>query len=595
MKGAGEPGADARARWLEAVARAAGGDPDHLLERESPGGLRVQLLHPPAEEGIEESFPGIPPYLRGSRASGAVPKGWDLRSLVHARTAAEAIPLIQSELEQGASSVWVELAEPEGLDRLAQAFAEERARLAFAPGTVASLDLLPSLPEGAGFEIELDPVGRAAGRGCDPRSRLGELREELVRSGAARSPALRLCASGLVYHEAGAGEVSELAAVTATAIAYLRLLHDAGLDAGEAARRVALRLAADTDIFATIAKLRAARRLWATITGALGVAARRPHLHVVTSARTLSRFDPWSNLLRSTLATLAAALGGADAITTLPFDHPAGGGDAHARRLARNTQLVLMLESRLHRVVDPAAGSGYLAALSGQIAEQAWRLVQDLEREGGILAALASGMLQDRIAAEFARRAEAFDRGRETLVGVSGFAHLEDLEERAEGTAARPARTTPAPLRPRRFAEPFEELRLRAERIRRRRGRRPRALACCLGEPRHFAGRLDLLRQILAAGGIETLDCTLREDAADAVRAFGRSGCDFAVLVGSDDAYRAMAAEALAALRAAGARKIFAVAADGAELSGVDGIIHEHMARAAFLGARLGEIEEAER
>ncbi len=175
-----------------------------------------------------------------------------------------------------------------------------------------------------------------------------------------------------IYHDAGASDADELAVATAVGVAYLRALTDAGLSIDEAFAAVEFRFAVTADQFLSIAKLRAARQIWARVAELSGARDRGQHQHAVTSRAMMTHRDPWVNMLRTTIACFAAAVGGADAITVLPFDAAIGLPDDFARRIARNTHAILHDESSLGRVVDAAGGSGYVETITAQLAEKAW-------------------------------------------------------------------------------------------------------------------------------------------------------------------------------------------------------------------------------
>ena len=192
-----------------------------------------------------------------------------------------------------------------------------------------------------------------------------------------------------------------------------------GLDAARDA--LSFLLVADADEFLSVAKFRALRRLWARVEEACGLAPKPIRLHAETAWRMTTRRDPWVNLLRTTVAAFSAGIGGADAVTVLPFTTALGLPDAFARRLARNTQLILLEEANLWRVADPAAGAGGFEALTDALCEKAWALFQEIEREGGIVESLARGSLQARIAAVRAAREKAVATRKEPITGTSEF------------------------------------------------------------------------------------------------------------------------------------------------------------------------------
>jgi methylmalonyl-CoA mutase len=270
-----------------------------------------------------------------------------------------------------------------------------------------------------------------------------------------------LVADGRVVHDAGGSEAQELAYVLAAALAYLRALETGGVALDRACRMIFFRLAADADQFPTIAKFRALRRLWARFEDACGVAPVAPFVAAETAWRMMTRRDPHVNLLRTTVAAFAAGVGGADAATVLPFTLALGLPDRFARRIARNTQLVLLEEAHLAKVADPTAGAGGFEDLTDQLCRAAWTQFQAIEAEGGAAAALERGSIQKQVAAARAERQAALARGQETLVGTTVFANPDEVPVRVLEVAPQKLAKATATglleaLTPMRLAEPFE-------------------------------------------------------------------------------------------------------------------------------------------
>lgn len=275
-----------------------------------------------------------------------------------------------------------------------------RIRIEAAEAAPAVARLVAGCARGQGIDpatldlaVGYDPVGCAAASGVAPAG-WAEAAADLCRDGAGTV----LSADGRLFHEAGASEAQEIAAIAAAALLYWRMLDQAGVPIEAARSRIEFVAASSADPFATIAKLRAARLVWARIEEASGLASVPVRLHAESSWRMMTRRDPWTNMLRGGIAAFAAGLGGADSVTVLPFTAAIGLPDAFARRVARNAQHVLIEEANLHRVADPVAGSGSFEALTTALAERAWAIFQDIEARGGMLAALSSGWLQARIA-----------------------------------------------------------------------------------------------------------------------------------------------------------------------------------------------------
>jgi methylmalonyl-CoA mutase len=371
-----------------------------------------------------------------------------------------------------------------------------------------------------------------------------------------------LLADGRPYHEAGASEAQELAAMLATLVAYLRACEGAGLRPRSAFTKIALALAADADLFLTMAKLRAARRLVARVAEACGAthAAERVHLWASTSERMMARRDPWVNMLRATVACAGAALGGADAVTVLPFTWAMGRPDAFARRISRNTHLVLQEESSLGRVMDPAHGAWFIERVTDKLARKSWLLFQAIESKGGMAAALESGFIKGEIARVAEARADRIAHGQDELTGVSAFPML--AEDGVKVDPHHPTEpitkggTSVEPLSPRRLAEPFERLRDAADAHSARTGKRPLVFLACLGDLATLSTRATWVRNFLAAGGIEAIASKELHNSADAGKAFAESRAGVACICASDAVYAELAEATAGALKAAGATQV---------------------------------------
>jgi methylmalonyl-CoA mutase len=252
-----------------------------------------------------------------------------------------------------------------------------------------------------------------------------------------------VAADGRVVHNAGGSEAQELAYVIATALAYLRALETSGIALDDARRMIYFRLAADADQFLTTAKFRALRRLWARVEEACGLIRVPIFIAAETAWRMMTRRDPAVNMLRATMAVVAAGLGGADSIAVVPHTAAIGLPDGFARRIARNTQLILLEESNLAKVADPAAGSGTLESLTHELCVAAWSLFQEIEKAGGAAAALEQGLIQAKVAAVRAAREKAIARRKDALTGTSEFPDI--AEAPVEVLAPSPPRSAPSP------------------------------------------------------------------------------------------------------------------------------------------------------
>jgi methylmalonyl-CoA mutase len=370
-------------------------------------------------------------------------------------------------------------------------------------------------------------------------------------------------ADGRPIHDAGGSEVQELAFTLAVALAYLRMLETGGMALEKARTALSFRLCADADQFLTMAKFRALRLLWAHVEESCDLAPKPIFIAAETSWRMLTQRDPYVNMLRATIATFSAGLGGANAVTVLPHTLALGLPDAFARRAARNTQLVLLEESNLAKVSDPAAGSGGIETLTQQLCEAAWSLFQEIESAGGVFAALQQGLIQRKVAATRAAREANIAKRKEVLTGASEFpnlheAHVAVLDARSEAPASHDdAAIKFDALPPMRLAAPFEALRDRSDQILKTTGARPKILLANLGTPADFTARAAFAKSFFETGGIEAVDTTGFTDPAVLATAFTASGAALVCLCSSDKIYAAQAVAAAAALQAAGAKHIY--------------------------------------
>ena len=448
----------------------------------------------------------------------------------------------------------------------------------------------------------LDPLGDFAALGAAPiewdalSARLGQTVATL-RARGFTAPMVR--ADGRLHHAAGATDAQELAAVLATAIAYLRALEAGGLALEDAATAIEVTLTADVDQFGTQAKPRAFRLLWAAALKACGVEAKPVAIHMETAWRSLTRRDPYVNLLRGTIAAFAAGVGGADSLAVLPFTQALGLPDSAARRLARNTQIILIEESNIHRVADPGAGAGAVEERTEKLAATAWELFRAIEKEGGMVEALASGSWQRRLAAARAARAKDIATRRLPLTGTSEFPLLGEgvptvLAPTRRSSAAPPAEGALLcePLVASRLAAPFEALRAAAEAA----SPPPAAFLASLGTPADFTARAGFASTFLEAGGIAAAPNDGFTETAALVEAFRASGARLACLCSSDAVYARDAAMAARALKQAGASLIFLAGKPGEQeadwrAAGIDGFLFAGADVIEVLGdlhARLG-------
>ncbi|MFB8026609.1 MULTISPECIES: methylmalonyl-CoA mutase family protein [unclassified Streptomyces] len=542
-------------------------------------GLTARPLYTSADASADPGLPGFAPFTRGSRATGNTTDGWDVRQRHALADPVRLNEALLGDLENGVTSLWLSVGGPggvpvAGLDRALDGVLLDLAPLALDAGSdpgPAVRELL-RLHEARGIAKEaargtlgVDPLGQRARTGAETDE------AEAVHWALLCSreyPGLRaLAVDALPYHEAGGSAAEELGLSLATGVAYLRALTGAGLSVEEACAQLEFRYAATADQFLTIAKFRAARRLWARVAEACGAPeAGAQRQHAVTSPVMMTRRDPWVNMLRTTLACLGAGVGGADSVTVLPFDHALGLPDAFARRIARNTSTILMEESHLARVTDPAGGSWYVERLTEELAAASWAFFQEIERAGGQAAALRSGMVGERLAATWAARSKDLARRKEPVTGVSEFP---DLAERPVERESAPSAAAGGGLPQVRRDEAFEALRARSDRHLASTGSRPKVFLAALGPAAVHTARASFAANLFLAGGIEPVHAPVPVDASTAAAAFTAGGASIACLCSTDTLYAEQAETVAAALRGAGAQRIFLAGRPG-EYPGAD-------------------------
>ncbi|HLX98708.1 MAG TPA: methylmalonyl-CoA mutase family protein [Roseiarcus sp.] len=415
-------------------------------------------------------------------------------------------------------------------------------------------------PEECAVAFGLDPFAAAA-RGpfrADWRAQAAPCLEAALelRGKGFRGPFL--VADARAVHAAGGSPAQELGFALGAAVSLLRLLEASGAALGEARALIAFRLAADADELATISKFRALRIAWSRVEEACGLEPRAAHVEAESAWRMMTARDVYVNVMRGATAAFAAGLGGADSVSVLPHTLAAGLPDNLARRLARNAQLILLRESNLGFVADPAAGAGAFEALTKALCEKAWGFFQELERQGGLPAALANGAFQRQVAVSAAALARNVARLKSPITGVSAHASLD--EPPVETAAGAPEREGFAPaggaLGPIRLAEPFERLRDLSDAFLLRTGARPNVYLAALGpEPKHRR-RVAFTREWLAAGGFAAVYDGEAVTTEQAVGRLRRSGAPLVCLCGTDEVYAEQAEILAKAFKAAGAKGV---------------------------------------
>ncbi|MFT4132071.1 methylmalonyl-CoA mutase family protein [Labrys sp. (in: a-proteobacteria)] len=419
------------ARWRDAVAGVLkGASFEDRLTSLLPDGARLQPIH--ARMAGALPIPGRPPaapwtIVQRADHPDVVPANSLLLEDLEGGAGGMTLVTTQSPFARGFGVVITSAGSLDGLLAGVVRNAIE-IRLEAGPQTLEVARWLSEI-EGGTVHYGYDPIGQLATTGILPTgwpSTASVLANH-------RQGGTVLTADSRPFHEAGATPGLELASTLSSALSYLRVLEATGLRLEEARHCIGFTVAADQDVFTTIAQLRALRLLWLEIENACDLASSPIHIHAETAWRMLSRRDPATNMLRNGLATAAAGLGGADSVAILPHTAANGLADTHARRVARNCQHVLISEANLHRIADPAAGSGGLEAMTQALCEAGWTQFQAIERQGGIINVIQSGWLQEEI--------QRLRRPVGTIIGANKYT----LAEEPAVSVLRPAPDEEAP------------------------------------------------------------------------------------------------------------------------------------------------------
>ena len=391
-----------------------------------------------------------------------------------------------------------------------------------------------------------------------------------------------------LYHNAGGNAVQELAFGLATGVEYLRQAEKRGVSVNATARKMTFVFAMGSDFFMGIAKLRAARLLWAKVVAACGgdAEAQKLRIHARTSLWNQSKLDPYVNMLRDTTEAFSAVAGGADVLWVRPFDQVVRQPDEFSKRIARNTQTILAEECHFDHVVDPGGGSYYVETLTEQLANAAWAIFQQIEKAGGMLKALEAGIPQQQVKAVAAKKAEAVAQRRLALRGVNVYANATEKPlapstqepckcsgHHEESKGNHPSLAHIETLQSVRGAEPFENLRALVSA-----SDKKKVFLANMGPLRQFKARADFSTGFFQPGGYEVLENLGFKTVEEAAAAAKASGAQVAVVCSTDDTYPEIVPALVPQLKAAG---FFVVLAgypteqiEAFKAAGVDEFIH---------------------
>jgi methylmalonyl-CoA mutase len=572
-----------------------GAEPEHLLDSETYEGFPIRPLYTMLDSQPEPPLPGRWPFVRGGDARRDVKSGWKVVEtfpLPGQVSVDEGNGAVLSALTEGASALALRVGEQgipaADLDRLLEGVFLElvpvilEAGADYTAAADAVLALVTDLDDDrrARLSIDLgaDPLSAALTGRAAPS--VGDVVSTATKAIVYDGGVCAITVDGPTFHGLGASASWELGAAIAVGVTYLRALTDGGVPTSDALRQISFRFAADDDQFMTIAKLRAARQLWARVAEVVGAPdAGAAIIHAVTSMPMMSQRDPWVNMLRTTLAAFAAGVGGADTVGVYTFDSAIPGGlpgvaTTFARRMARNTQLLLLEESHVGRVLDPAGGSWFVEDLTQALAEQAWAHFTDIEARGGF------DRSADYVSAQIAevrdrRRADVAHR-RTSVTGVNEYPNLAEAPLPANVLAD----SEPAVVR---WGADFEALRDRSDAFLAAHGSRPTALLLPLGPLAEHNVRTTFAANLLASGGILTVNPGTVSAPGVAAAVAEAGDPSVVVICGTDARYGDEAAEVTEAARAAGVSHVY--------LAGPEQAVADHPAKPdEYLTAKIDAI-----
>lgn len=621
--------------WRASVDQFLKGAPfDKKLVTKTLEGIALQPIYWDEQHGANARkvpLPGEQPYTRGTNAEGSEGGSWQISCTFTDPSTTEVNKKWKAEGQRGLDAVSIVV------DRATQVGTTSQSDLGIGGTIVGDLGDLKLLLDGAhfpasplhlevgtsslailcliktwlaenGHQIESwagtingDPLALLAREGQTPRS-LSRLYDELAlacRWAGCNAPKLRpTIIDTRPYHNGGANAVQELGIALASGAAHLRELTDRGLELSTVCRGIGFHFAVGSHFFMEIAKLRAARTLWATLVDSCSESTAedgKAFLLTSTSELTKSKLDPYVNMLRTTTEAFAAALGGCDVLSAGGFDEVFGLPSDFSRRIARNVQVILKEESHIEHVIDPAGGSWLVESVTQELCEQAWSYFQEIEAQGGLPTALKEGWVQSSINECLKKRTELVSQRRHILVGTSMYANLEEKKPegrtvdlasvRAEASKQLEARlaqrgdiampdsldfadlasvatlsdcitagaTIPEiscalasgdsggesvePIALKRLSRVYEELRDRAEAYRKQKGEWPRVFLATMGSASQHKLRTDFSRSFFQPGGFKVLVDRDFETAEEAAKSAASSGAEIVVLCSTDETY----------------------------------------------------------
>jgi len=551
-------------QWKEKIIQDLKGKPYEKLISHPDEGFDIQPFYQKEDLkalGFLQTLPGRFPFVRGKNSAG---NRWHVNQVIRVKNAGEANIEALKAVENGADALTFVLDETfrpdkNRLQRLLQNINTKNVQLHFrgvaAAEWIETLQkAIPAAEKPAG-SVENDPLAYYSLHGLfrhpDP---FGQM-ERILQAASVFPDFKAITVDGTLFHNAGGTTVSETAFTLAMGSAYLQQLTDKGFDAEMLAGKMLFRLAVGSDYFMEIAKFRAFRYLWAQILKAFGVSEKQAttSVHAESSYRNKTVYDPYVNMLRTTTETMSAILGGADAVTVLPFDAAFEPPSEMANRIARNQQLILKEESYFDKVADPAAGSYYIENLTARLIEKSWELFLEMDKQGGYLKAFEKGFVQQRIETEARKKDADIARRRISILGVNQFPNMTEHRKGEPDPVVFESQPVPAdtpvkPLRIYRAAVPFEKLRYATDRFSNTHNR-PRVWLLTTGDLAMRRARAQFAENFFGCAGYEIIDHAGFASAEEGIAAARKERPEIVVLCSDDKTYEEAAPKVFEALK----------------------------------------------
>lgn len=552
-----------KAVWNEQIEKdLKGKDPKNLIKINSDG---IQINPFYTEEDLESiliknCIPGDFPFLRGKRKKD---NDWDIRQNIVVDNVEEANVQALSALRRGATSLGFIVSDrtldsQKSFDKLMKGIYLDKIRVNFFAGSFAPdcLTMLTNYSESHGLylnsimgSVDFSPLRYLNIHGrfyFDSEKRSMERAKRIILFSEQKLPKFRvLTMNGQYYNQAGASVSQELAFSLSMANEYLVWLTNEGVSVDTVAQRMQFNFEIGSDFFLEIAKIRAARILWAKI-----LAQYKPQkleqsakifINAFTSVWNKTTYDPYVNILRATTETMSAAIGGADTITVAPFDMHFRRPDALSERIARNIQHLLKQESFLNKVADPGAGSYYIEQLTKELAEKAWELFLEVEENGGYIEAFKKGIIQKRIQETADKKLSDIKKRKHVILGVNQYPNFYEIQSQNIDSLPEPFEDKrpmiAEPLKLFRAASCFEELRLATEQS----GKRPKVWIFKYGSPVMRSARANFAKNFFGVAGFGIIEKDMTDSIDASIDEMVNSKPEILVLCSSDEEYKELA------------------------------------------------------